>query len=100
MSAAEELRKIIRDSMPFPPEVIEAYAKLEDIFTSGDLARLAGIPRSTAKFYVAKMVRLRMVTKIPGRRKYQKYANARTFSDWLKDLIRLAIVPLERGELG
>ena len=55
MSGAEELRRIVRESMPFPPEVIEAYARLEDVFTSGDLARLAGIPRSTAKFYVAKM---------------------------------------------
>jgi len=100
MSGAEELRRIVRESMPFPPEVIEAYARLEDVFTSGDLARLAGIPRSTAKFYVAKMVRLRMIAKVPGRRKYQKYANARTFSDWLRDLLRLAIVPLEQGRLG
>jgi hypothetical protein len=45
------------------------------------------------------MVGLRMVTKVPHKRKYQKYANARTFSDWLKDLVKFAVTPLEEGEL-
>lgn len=94
-----ELRRIARLSMPFPPEVIRGYARLGLTFTSGDLARECAIPPSTAKFYVRKMVGLRMITKVPGKKKYQKYANATRFSDWLKDLRRLAIIPIERGEL-
>jgi hypothetical protein len=39
------------------------------------------------------------VTKVPHKRRYQKYANAGTFSDWLKDLIKLAVSPLESGAL-
>jgi len=93
----EELRRIVDSAMPFPSEVIAAYSRLGMVFTSGDLSREAGIPRSTAKYYVKRMVELRMVTKIPNRRKYQKFANARTFSSWLTDLIRLAIRPLEEG---
>lgn len=95
----EELKRIASLSMPFPAKVIRAYAKMGPTFTSGDLSRESGIPRSTAKFYLRKMVELRMVTKLPGRKKYQKYANAMRFSDWLKDLRRLAIVPIESGEL-
>jgi hypothetical protein len=30
---------------------------------------------------------------------YQKFANANKFSDWLKDLTRLALAPLEDGSL-
>jgi hypothetical protein len=30
---------------------------------------------------------------------YQKYANANKFSDWLKDLVKLALEPLEVGTL-
>jgi len=85
--------------MPFPPEIIEAYGKLENVFTSGDLMRMAGISRSTAKYYINKMMELRMIPKVPNKRKYQKYANAEFFSDWLRDLIKLVIVPIERGEL-
>jgi hypothetical protein len=40
-----------------------------------------------------------MVTKVPHKRRYQKYANAGTFSDWLKDLVKLAIVPIESGSI-
>ncbi|RJS89363.1 hypothetical protein DRO56_04350 [Candidatus Bathyarchaeota archaeon] len=99
MSQVRELLEIVERSMPFPPRVIAGYSRLSQVFTSGDLARVCGIPPSTAKFYVRKMVALRMVTKIPNRKKYQKYANAKEFSSWLKDLIRLVIVPLERGEI-
>jgi len=92
---AKELIRIVNMSMPFPANVLKAYARLGDVFTSGDLAREAGIPRSTAKYYVKKMVELHMISKIPYRKKYQKYANAHTFSDWLQDLLRLALKPLE-----
>jgi len=30
---------------------------------------------------------------------YQKYANANRFSDWMKDLMRFALEPLETGTL-
>ncbi|MCD6089826.1 helix-turn-helix transcriptional regulator [Candidatus Bathyarchaeota archaeon] len=82
-------------SMPFPANVLRAYARIGPVFTSGDLAREAGIPRSTAKYYVRKMVELHMISKVPYRKKYQKYANAHKFSEWLQDLLRLAIKPLE-----
>jgi len=92
----EELVKIVNLAMPFPASVISAYSRLDMVFTSGDLAREAEIPRSTAKYYIQKMVELHMISKIPHRKKYQKYANARLFSDWLMDLIKLAIRPLEK----
>lgn len=85
--------------MPFPSRAIRAYARLGSTFTSGDLSKESGIPRSTAKYYVRKMVDLRMITKLPGKKKYQKYVNALRFSDWLKDLRRFAIIPIEKGEL-
>ena len=31
---------------------------------------------------------------------YQKYPNAATFSGWLRDLIKLALEPLENGQLS
>jgi DNA-binding IclR family transcriptional regulator len=91
----EELIKIVNVSMPFPAEVISAYSRLGMVFTSGELAKEANIPRSTAKFYVRKMLEMRMISKVPYKKKYQKYANAKNFSDWLMDLIKLAIRPLE-----
>ncbi len=91
----KELIEIINVSMPFPAEVIAAYSRLGMVFTSGDLAREASIPRSTAKYYVRKMLKMHMISKVPYKKKYQKYANAKNFSDWLMDLIRLAIRPLE-----
>lgn len=99
MSRENELIQIIERTLPFPPKVIAGYARLEQAFTSGDLARVSSISRSSAKFYLGKMVELRMVTKIPHKRRYQKYANADTLSSWLKDLIKLAVVPLESGTL-
>jgi hypothetical protein len=99
MSRENELIQIIERTLPFPPKVIVGYARLEQTFTSGDLARVSDISRSSAKFYLGKMVELRMVTKIPHKRRYQKYANADTLSSWLKDLIKLAVVPLESGTL-
>jgi len=78
MSREEELVEIIDKTFPFPPRVIAGYAKLEQAFTSGDLARVCGISRSSAKFYLGKMVDLRMV---------------------LRDLIKLAVIPLETGVL-
>lgn len=95
MQPNEELIKIVNISMPFPAEVIRAYSRLGMVFTSGDLAREAGISNSTAKYYIRKMIEMHMISKIPHKKKYQKYANARNFSDWLTDLIRLAIRPLE-----
>jgi len=92
----EKLIELINLSMPFPASVISAYSRLDMVFTSGDLAKEANIPQSTAKFYLRKMLDMHMISKIPNRKKYQKYANARTFSDWLSDLIRLVIRPLER----
>jgi len=92
----EELLKIVNLSMPFPASVISSYSRLDMVFTSGDLAKEAKIPQSTGKFYIRKMLDLRMISRIPNRKKYQKYANARTFSDWLNDLIRLVIRPLEK----
>jgi hypothetical protein len=94
----EELIKIVNVSMPFPAEVIAAYSRLSMVFTSGELAKEAKIPRSTAKFYVRKMLEMRMISKVPYKKKYQKYANAKNFSDWLMDLIKLAIRPLEEKE--
>jgi len=92
---SDELIRIVNVSMPFPAEVIKAYSRLNMVFTSGDLAKEAGIPRSTAKYYMRKMLEMHMISKVPYKKKYQKYANAKTFSDWLMDLIRLAIRPLE-----
>jgi len=93
-----ELLEIAAAALPFPPKVIVGYSKLGMVFTSGDLARTCGISPSTAKFYLKKMVDFRMVTKIPNMKKYQKYANAKEFSSWVKDLIRIVVTPLERGE--
>ena len=93
---SDELIKIVNISMPFPAPVISAYSRLGMVFTSGDLSREAGIPQSTAKYYIRKMLGMHMISKIPHRKKYQKYANAQTFSDWLSDLIRLVIRPLEK----
>jgi DNA-binding IclR family transcriptional regulator len=92
---SKELIEIVNSSMPFTANVIKAYSQLDMVFTSGDLAKEATIPRSTAKFYVRKMVDMRMVSRVPYRKKYQKYANARNFSEWLQDLVRLAIRPIE-----
>ncbi len=96
-SVREEFKKIVDLAMPFPSEVISAYSRMGMVFTSGDLSEEAKIPRSTAKYYINRMVELRMISKIPHGKKYQKYANAQTFSEWLADLIRLAIRPLEKG---
>jgi predicted transcriptional regulator len=70
------------------------------VFTSGDLAKEAKIPRSTAKYYIRKMLDAHMISKVPYKKKYQKYANARNFSEWLLDLIKLAIRPLEEKKRG
>lgn len=99
MSRDEALVDIIDRAFSIPPKVIVGYAQLDQSFTSGDLARICDISRSSAKFYLNKIVGLRMVTKVPHKRRYQKYANADTFSDWLKDLIKLAIIPLESGAI-
>ena len=96
-TATEEFKIVVNSSMPFPAEVISAYSRLGAVFTSGDLSKEAKIPRSTAKYYVNCMVDLRMIARVPHRKKYQKYTNAQTFSDWLSDLVKLAIRPLERG---
>lgn len=96
-TTTDELKNIVDLSMPFPAKVISAYSRLGSVFTSGDLSKEAKISRSTAKYYVNRMVDLRMVSRIPHRKKYQKYASAQTFSDWITDLIKLAIRPLERG---
>jgi len=99
MSRKAALVEIVDRTFTLPPKVIAGYARLEPSFTSGDIARICDISRSSAKFYLKKMVDLRLVTKVPHKRRYQKYANANTFSDWLKDLIKLAVTPLESGAL-
>lgn len=99
MSRKEALISVVDKAFSLPPKVILGYANLESSFTSGDLARICDISRSSSKFYLNKMVELRMVTKVPHKRRYQKYANAYTFSAWLKDLIKLAIVPIESGAI-
>lgn len=99
LSREESLVNILNVALPFPPRIILGYKNLETVFTSGDLSRICDISRSSAKFYVNKMVELRLVTKVPHKRLYQKYPNSLTFSSWLKDLIKLAIEPLEIGEL-
>jgi DNA-binding IclR family transcriptional regulator len=95
---SKDLVEIVNLSMPFPADVLRAYSKTGIVFTSGDLAKEAGIPRSTAKYYVRRMIDLHMISKVPYRKKYQKYANAPNFSAWLQDLIRLAIRPLEESQ--
>ena len=95
MSGNNELVTIVEKTFSLPAKIIVAYSQLDPVFTSGDLARICDISRSSAKFYLNKMVELRMVTKVPHKRQYQKYANANLFSDWLKDLIKLAVIPLE-----
>jgi DNA-binding transcriptional regulator GbsR (MarR family) len=100
MSREESLIVVLERALPLPPKVIVGYNKLEPVFTSGDVARICDISRSSAKFYVNKMVELRLVTKVPHKRLYQKYANAQIFSGWFKDLIKLAIEPLESGVLA
>ncbi|MCW4035614.1 MAG: helix-turn-helix domain-containing protein [Candidatus Bathyarchaeota archaeon] len=100
MSREDALVEIVDKTFSLPPKVIRGYAKLDQDFTSGDLARICDISRSSAKFYINKMVELRLVTKVPHKRLYQKYANAVTFSEWLKDLIKLAVTPLESGDLN
>jgi hypothetical protein len=99
MSKDNELVTVVEKTFSLPAKVIVAYAELDPVFTSGDLARICDISRSSAKFYLNKMLKLRMVTKVPHKRRYQKYANANIFSDWLKDLIKFAVVPLEAGDL-
>lgn len=99
MSREESLIEILERALPLPPKIILGYNKLERDFTSGDLSRISDISRSSAKFYVNKMVDLRLITKVPHKRMYQKYANANKFSDWLKDLVKLALEPLEVGTL-
>ena len=99
MSREESLIEILERALPLPPKIILGYNKLERDFTSGDLSRISDISRSSAKLYVNKMVDLRLITKVPHKRMYQKYANANKFSDWLKDLVKLALEPLEVGTL-
>ena len=99
MSREESLIEVLKNALPLPPKIVLGYKELESEFTSGDLSRICNISRSSAKFYVNKMVDLRLVTKVPHKRMYQKYANAITFSNWLKDLIKLALEPLKNGQL-
>lgn len=99
MNREQSLIEVLELTLPLPAKVIVGYNQLERDFTSGDLSRVCDIPRSSAKYYVNKMVDLRMITKVPHKRMYQKYANAYKFSDWMKDLMKLALEPLEKGEL-
>jgi hypothetical protein len=99
VSREESLVEILTAALPLPPKVILGYKNLESVFTSGDLARVCDISRSSSKFYVNKMVGLRLIVKVPHKRMYQKYPNATTFSSWLRDLVKLALEPLENGQL-
>lgn len=64
MSREESLIEIIKAALPLPPRVVVGYKNLDNVFTSGDLARICDISRSSAKFYVGKMVELRLVAKV------------------------------------
>ena len=99
MSREESLVEILKIALPLPPKIVVGYKELEPVFTSGDVARVCDISRSSAKFYVNKMVQLRLITKVPHKRMYQKYPNATTFSGWFRDLLKLALEPLEDGTL-
>jgi len=99
MSREESLIDVLKAALPLPPKIILGYKNLDGVFTSGDLARVCDISRSSAKFYVGKMVEMRLVAKVPHKRMYQKYPNAPMFSSWLRDLIKLAVEPLESGAL-
>ncbi|MCX6656723.1 MAG: hypothetical protein NTY03_16630 [Candidatus Bathyarchaeota archaeon] len=100
MSREESLVEILKIALPLPPKVVLGYKNLKSVFTSGDIARVCDISRSSAKFYVNKMVQLRLVAKGPHKRMYQKYPNATTFSGWFRDLLKLALEPLENGQLS
>ena len=100
MSREREILNIINKTLPFPPRVVVGYAKLESSFTSGDLARISNISNSSAKFYLSKMLELRMITKVPNKRRYQKFSNANTISSWLRDLVKLGLIPLESGAIN
>jgi len=100
MSREESLISILEAALPLPPKIVVGYKTLEPVFTSGDLARVCDISRSSAKFYVNKMVDLRLVAKVPNKRLYQKYPNALTISAWMRDLLKLALEPLENGQLA
>lgn len=99
MSNKDTLVNILDTALPFPPKVVLGYSQLEPVFTSGDLARTCNIPRSSAKYYINKMVELRLIIKVPHKRLYQKYANADNFSSWLRDIIKFIIEPIENGEI-
>jgi len=99
LSREESLIDVLERALPLPPRIIVGYHKLERDFPSGDMAKQCDISRSSAKFYVNKMVDLRLVTKVPHKRMYQKYANANRFGEWMKDLMKLALDPLESGSL-
>jgi hypothetical protein len=99
LSGKESLIEVLELALPLPAKVILGYNQLDRDFTSGSLSRVCNIPRSSAKYYVNKMIDLRMITKVPHKRMYQKYANAYKFSDWMKDMIKLALEPLENGSL-
>lgn len=100
MSNTDTLVNILDKTLPFPPKVIFGYSKLDSVFTSGDLARICKIPRSSAKYYINRMLELRLITKVPHKRLYQKYANANNFSSWLEDIIKFVIQPIENGEIS
>jgi len=53
MSREESLVEIVNKTFSLPPKVIAGYAQLDPAFTSGDLARICDISRSSAKFYLA-----------------------------------------------
>ena len=99
MSKSDSLIYVLEKALPIPPRIILGYNRLERDFTSGDFSRICDISRSSAKFYVNKLVDLRLITKVPQKRMYQKYSNASKFSDWLKDLTKLILEPLENGSL-
>lgn len=100
MSRDESLIQLLEKALPLPPKIIIAYNRLERDFTSGDLSRTGDISRSSAKFYIQKMIDLRLITRVPNKRMYQKYANAVKFSDWMKDLQKYALEPLETGNIA
>jgi len=69
-----QIKKNCRDilELVFSKEVIDAYEKIAFFFTSGNLARMVPCSESSAKFYINKMIKFDLVTKIPNQRCYKK----------------------------
>ena len=85
-------RKGIERILPFPPDIIRGFSKVEAVFTSGDLMRAAtglrdidGSHRSVAKFNIRRMVELDIIERVPKRSLHQK--RYPTISQWIEQVL-------------